>query len=131
MEGIPQSPSFELPQVNLEITSSFDSKLSPIYYNKILNSAGEEIGKVDYQLQHKDKKIIIQSIEIKDQGKGYGKAVYKSVQDRYPDYRLVSSDQMTHKTNSEQELPDAVRLWESLVKSGLAEKTEDGYQMKG
>lgn len=129
-EGAPQLPILDLPKISLEQRSSFDSKTSPIYYTTIFNDAHEEIGTIDYQLLHKDHAIIIQSVEICQQGKGYGKAVYKHIQNLYPDYTLVSSDMMIHKTDEAQEIPDAIRLWESLVKADLAEKTETGYRMK-
>ena len=129
-EGVPQIPTLNLPKISLEQKSSFDSRTSPIYYTAIFNDAHEEVGSVDYQLLHKDHKIIIQSVEISQQRKGYGKAVYKHIQNMYPDYTLTSSDSMVHKTNEDQEMPDAVRLWESLVKSDLAEKTDTGYKMK-
>jgi hypothetical protein len=120
----------ELPIISLEQTSLFDSKVSPIYNNKIFNDQGEQVGRVDYQLNHQNKTIIIPAIEINKTREGYGKAVYKYIQDSHQGYQLKSSDSMTHKTDPFQEFPDAVRLWESLVKAGLAEKTETGYQMK-
>lgn len=119
-----------LPEITLEKELSFKSTLSPIYSAVIKSNEDENIGHVDFQIFNQKGKIIIQSIDIKQPGKDYGKAVYKAIQDSYPDYILVSSDSMTHKTDPNQELPDAKNLWESLVRNGFAEKTETGYQMK-
>ncbi|HEY0220812.1 MAG TPA: hypothetical protein VGC58_01165 [Candidatus Paceibacterota bacterium] len=132
MEGIPEIQSVELPEITLEQVDLFDSKKDPIFYTRILNAAGENIGKVHYMLRSKTKEIVISHIGITSPRQGYGKATYKYIQDMYPDYTLVSSgkENMVHKTDENQEIPDAIRLWESLVKAGLAEFNGEVYRMK-
>lgn len=128
----PNSSTLEqrtIPRVSIVQKDVFESKTSPIYYCQAVNESGELIGKVDYQLLTKRKEIIIQSVELQ-RGKGYGKGVYIEIQSMYPEYTLVSSDQMTHSSEGNQENPDAVILWKSLVRDGLAEETEFGFKMK-
>ena len=118
--------------VVLQPELKFAAKLTPIYFSEILDIAtGEKVGFVEFQLDHRAKTIIISVIDIKNPRQGYGVSVYKAIQESYPDYTLESSDQMNKKDNEDQEKPNAVYLWEKLVKLGLAEKNRDGgFKMK-
>lgn len=93
---------------------------------EIEDENGEKIGLVEIDLkevrkyQHR-KEIFIRSIEISK--KGYGKSVYKLLQEKFSDYVLISDKEtMNYKSKPTQSLSDAVYMWESLVKENVAKK---------
>jgi hypothetical protein len=135
MEGrefINYEPDFIQPSISLAPVEVFPSKISPILESEVTDSNSKEVvGKVNFQLNHRDKSIIVQSVTIDKPKQGYGVEVYKSIQHRYPDYQLQSSGQMNKKDTEDQEKPNAVYLWEKLVKLGLAEGDKNGgFKMK-
>ncbi len=98
---------------------------------------GEKEGLLGYAeiILRKDKTIFIRGIEIKNpnfRSKGYGKSIYKHIQETHLDYIVVSDpDTMDVKTNENQEKSDAVYMWDSLVKEGLAIKSaEKNYRFQ-
>ncbi len=113
--------------IALEPTEKFPSKIAPIYESRVTDTdSGEEVGFVEFQLNHRSKTLIIQHISINKPKQGYGAGLYRYLQGLYPDFELHSSDQMNAKEHVEQEKPNAVYPWEKLVKEGLAEEDPDG-----
>ena len=121
-----------IPVVSLFPKEVFASKLSPIFESDIIDViTGEKIGRVDFQLNHREKTIIIQSVQIDKPRQGYGVSLYKLIQSLYPKYQLQSSDGMVAKSDESQEKPNAVYLWEKLVQLGYAEECGNGeFKMK-
>jgi hypothetical protein len=75
--------------------------------------------------------MLVQHISINAPKQGYGAALYKLLQNLYPEYRLVSSGAMNAKTDPSQEKANAVYLWEKLVRLGYAETSEENqFRMK-
>jgi hypothetical protein len=118
--------------ISLDPKETFASKISPIFESIVIDTnTGEKIGTVKFQLNHRDKTIIVQDINIDKPRQGYGIEVYKTIQQMYPDYQLQSSDQMTKRETASQMKPNAVYLWEKLVREGLAEGDANvGFKMK-
>ena len=78
-------------------------------------SDDKKIGYVQISKNNSEKTLIVSGIELKE--KGNGKKVYLKLQEKYPDYTIQSDP----KNISE----DAIFMWDSLVKRGLAVKTQD------
>ena len=67
----------------------------------------------------------IKRIDINEPGKGYGKKIYRQLNDQAGEAGTVLKSDVPDKIND-----NAKRVWESFVKSGEAVKNEDGsYQM--
>ncbi|MDP3965690.1 MAG: hypothetical protein Q8Q13_02740 [bacterium] len=123
-----------LPSVLLRPQETFSSKISPIFHSDVRDATtGKEIGYVDFQLNHAKKTITVTDVKMKvnKQGQGYGVSLYRFLQSKYPEYQLQSSDQMSEKRDVSQEKPNAVKLWEKLLRLGDAEEDgKDGFRMK-
>ncbi len=119
------------PKVSINPTEKFPSKLSPILHSEVIDVvSGEAVGTVEFQLQHRDKTFLVQDVSIHKAKQGYGVSLYLLLQSLYPTYQLVSGD-MSAKDDPRQEKPNAVYLWEKLVRLGYAEEYEKGkFRMK-
>ncbi len=106
-------PSFE----KNELTNiSFENKFAHIY--SIMNN-GKKIGEVEIPTDLDGDTYAISDIQLEDEykGKGLGVATYKALIEKFdkPFETFIAS-------------PEAINVWESLVRQGLAEKTEHGYR---
>lgn len=88
------------------------------------NENGSQIGEVSFLYYPKRREIEIGMVEIPDiesRNKGYGVAIYEGISHlSSPDgvnYKLVSSGQMSE---------DSLKVWESLVRRGLAVQEDSG-----
>ncbi len=77
--------------------------------------------------KNKDKGYKIEgiSVEPEEQGKGYGKEMY-----RFLNEKSIKDTGHPLSTKSESLNPNSKKIWEQFVKSGEAEKTKDGYSFK-
>ena len=80
---------------------------------------GKKIGEVEIPTNLDGNTYSISDIHIENEyrGKGLGVATYKALIEKFdkPIETFIAS-------------PESVHVWESLVRQGLAEKTEHGYK---
>jgi len=120
------------PEVSLNPNEVSRSTQTITLSSKITDKTkGEEVGWVDFKLSTSRKTLTIETINIVKKKQGYGESSYRLLQSMYPDYTLVSSSQMNKKDDPAQEKPNAVYLWEKLVRLGYAEEDgTGGFRMK-
>lgn len=120
----------QLPEVSFtEPHVTFNSKINPIFESELLDFNGEKVGRIEFSLNNKSRIMIVQRITIDKPRSGYGASTYKTLQNMYPDYRLMSSDNMVK--DPLEEKPNEIYLWEKLVRLGYAEEYEKGkFRMK-
>jgi len=89
----------------------------------IRNEEGLTIGECVVDIKERTVQMSAISIIPDYRRKGYGKAAYLEIGKQFSDCKFTSD-----RYNSLSD--DAKGVWESLIKDGLAHKTENGYAME-
>ena len=99
-------------------TASIEFKIEP--FGKSIDNIeifkdGKKFGDLQIVKNNKNNTLIVSRIEIRE--KGFGKYIYLKLQEQYPDLELRSDSKALSN--------DAVNMWDSFVKKGLAIKNAE------
>lgn len=94
------------------------------FFTRQINKDGEKFGQIT--VEETDKTWNVKDVVVDEEKQGYGKEVYRQMNDMaQQEGKAIASGVPTKDTSKK-----ATYMWESLVKSGEATKNEDGsYQM--